>query len=192
MSGTFDYQSPDLTRLAPSSGGRVVVGISACLLGCPVRWDGGEKLERSLVERIADPIVLVPICPEVDLELGVPREPIQLIRVGPDIRLRGVESGTDHTDVMQAYAHHTMEGFRAARVSGLILKSGSPSCGPADVEILGECGKPVGSGAGMFADLLRMECPGFPMAHETELSGQEALNRFLERVFAYHRRILSF
>jgi uncharacterized protein YbbK (DUF523 family) len=192
VSSPFDYQRPDLTRLAPSSGARVVVGVSACLLGCPVRWDGGEKLERALVERIADPIVLVPICPEVDLEMGVPREPIQLIRVGSDTRLRGVDSETDHTDTMQAYALHTAEDFRTVGASGFILKSESPSCGPSDVGILDERGEPAGSGVGMFADLLSMVCPGLPMANETELSGQDALNRFLERVFAYHRRILAF
>ena len=160
------------------------VGISRCLLGDEVRYDGGHRYEPSLVADLAARVELIPVCPELEAAMGVPREPIQLAAAAGDRRLRlvGVETGTDWTDRMEAWAAQRIAALRALRLSGFVLKSRSPSCGPRDVPVRG--GE---TSSGMFAAALADALPALPVEDEERLRDAPARAAFLERVAACHR-----
>src|SRR2546423_1752383 len=109
--------------------GPIRVGISMCLLGERVRYDGGHKLDRFLTDVLAKYVEFVPVCPEVEIGLGTPREPIHLVEVAGEIRLRGVESDIDHTTAMRRYARRRVDELAKLDLCGYILKKDSPSCG---------------------------------------------------------------
>src|SRR5213594_299566 len=105
------------------------LGISACLLGHEVRYDGGHKRDPFLAATLARFVEWVPVCPEVELGLGVPREPIRLTGQAGAPRLVGESSGRDFTRAMLAFAGARVAGLEIRRLSGFVLKKGSPSCG---------------------------------------------------------------
>jgi len=159
------------------------VGISRCLLGDEVRYDGGHKHEPSLVADLAVHVELIPVCPELEVGMGVPREPIQLVAADDrPTRLAGVESDTNWTDRMQAWAAERIGALRALGVSGFVLKARSPSCGPRDVPVSGGPPSP-----GMFAEALMLAIPGLPMDDEERLRDPEARADFLARVASFYR-----
>jgi uncharacterized protein YbbK (DUF523 family) len=165
------------------------VGISACLLGEAVRYDGGHKLDRTLVETLAVRFTLVPLCPEVDIGMGVPREPIRLSRHGDEIRLEGIESGTDYMERMLRYAAGQVARLQEIGLAGFVLKRDSPSCGAEGVEVYAEDGAATGTGRGLFAGVLISRCPGLPVAEEHTLRDPRLRDDFIERVIACHRRL---
>ena len=158
------------------------VGISRCLLGEAVRYDGAHKYEPSVVETLGAHVEWVPVCPEVEVGMGVPREPIQLVERGArtGIRLVGVTSGTDWTERMQTWAAERIEALKAAHVSGFVLKARSPSCGVRDVPVKGGT-----SGRGMFADALLRAMPDLPVEDEERLRDAAVRELFLQRVIGY-------
>jgi uncharacterized protein YbbK (DUF523 family) len=160
------------------------VGISRCLLGDQVRYDGGHKHEPSLIDTLGPQLEWVPVCPELEVGMGVPREPIQLAASASDSRARlvGVESGADWTDRMQAWAAARIATLETLGLSGFVLKARSPSCGPHDVPVRN--GEPS---AGMFAAALIEAIPRLPVDDEERLRDAEARAVFLRRVIAYHR-----
>ncbi len=158
-----------------------LVGISSCLLGREVRHDGGHKRNRWVVEVLARRVTFVPVCPEFELGLGVPREPIRLERGG---RLVGVESRTDHTAAMRRFAEARVAALGALGLSGYILKSKSPSCGLRRVPVHGRPGRP---GRGAFASVLLERMPDLPVVDEARLADPRVRARFLRLVFARHR-----
>src|SRR5205085_12236099 len=129
------------------------VVISACLLGRAVRWDGGHKRAPDLLAALGRRVEWVPVCPEVELGLGVPREPIRLVRVGDDTRLVVTTTGEDLTEKMRAYAAWRTQGLASLELDGYVLKSKSPSCG------LGR----DPAGRGLFAEALQTGMPCLPM-----------------------------
>jgi uncharacterized protein YbbK (DUF523 family) len=149
-----------------------------------VRYDGGHKHEPSLVADLSVHVELLPVCPEVEVGMGVPREPIQLVASAGDRRgrLAGVESGADWTDRMQAWATERVAVLRSLGLSGFVLKSRSPSCGPRDVPVRG--GRPS---PGMFAQVLMTAMPNLPVDDEEGLCDPEARAAFLARVAGFHR-----
>lgn len=146
------------------------IGISQCLLGERVRYDGSHKKASFLLDVFKDLVELVPTCPEVEIGMGTPREPIRM-RAS---RLVGVESNRDWTGEMQTYAARRVE--QLSDLSAYVLKSRSPSCG------LDE---------GLFAKALRKRFPFMPMEQEDALEDPKVLDNFIERAFAY-RRLRSF
>lgn len=148
------------------------VGVSSCLLGQRVRWDGGHK-EHEDVLHLDATIELVGVCPEDEVGMGTPREPIKL---DPQRRLVGVRSGTDHTDAMTAFAHRRLRTI--GDIDGWILKKDSPSCGLHRVKVQGK-GR---IGRGTFATVVTAQLPHLPVVEETEVD-----RHFLERVFAHAR-----
>src|SRR5512146_2137694 len=120
----------------------ISIGISSCLLGQKVRYDGGHKRDEFIVDTLGRYVEWVPVCPELEMGLGVPREPIHLIaNDSPDarrfrpsrrdapIRLVGVKSGVDHTAAMEKYAKRRLDALEKMDLCGYILKKDSPSCG---------------------------------------------------------------
>jgi FdhD protein len=163
------------------------VGISACLLGQRVRYDGGHKLDSLLTGELGKLVEWVPVCPEVELGLGTPREPIRLERVEGAIRLIAVDSRVDHTDAMNAWARARLDALAREHLSGYVLKKHSPSCGFEGVKIHGADGVLDTDGRGLFAATLAVRLPGLPIEEEDRLSDPQARKRFLERVYSYRR-----
>jgi uncharacterized protein YbgA (DUF1722 family)/uncharacterized protein YbbK (DUF523 family) len=164
------------------------IGISACLLGENVRYDGGHKRDAFLVETFGKFVEWVPICPEVELGLGTPRPPIRLVRAEGDVRLIAPDSGTDHTAAMQAFADKRAAVLKRANLCGYVLKKDSPSCGMERVKVYRpQGGVPTRDGRGLFARALLAHLPHLPVEEEGRLCDPKLRESFVERVFAYRR-----
>ena len=164
------------------------VGISACLLGETVRHDSGHKRDPFLVDTLGQCVEWVPVCPEVELGLGTPREPIQLVqRVDVDVRLVTVETRVDLTSAMRAYAVRRVETLAREGLAGYVLKKDSPSCGMEGVPVWRDGAPPRSVGRGLFADELMRLWPELPIEDEDRLRDPHRLEQFLVRVFAYRR-----
>src|SRR5262245_8287509 len=164
------------------------VGISACLLGAEVRYDGGHKRDAFLIETLGRFVEWVPVCPEVEAGFGTPREPMRLERVQGDVRLLTVETRRDVTDQLDRVANEWVAELRAADLSCYVLKKDSPSCGLERVKVYDEYGVPAKSGRGRFAAILLERYPDLPVEEEERLSDPRFREDFLERVVAYWRR----
>ena len=151
------------------------VGVSACLLGQAVRYDGGHKRSPAVVDLIGPEVEWIPVCPEVEVGMPVPREPVVLTGAG---RMVGATSGSDHTDAMLRFAEARIAAL--APLDGYVLKSRSPSCGLEDVP-----GAPAGSG--LYAAVLRRLCPDLPLAEETSLDDDARRAAFLAAIRAHRR-----
>ncbi len=168
--------------MSPAVTEKALVGVSACLLGEEVRYNGAHKLDDFVCGALARVVDLRPVCPEVDIGLGVPREPIQLTRSNNCTRLVAAESGADLTAAMESYAEAKVRELDAAGICGYVLKARSPSCGLGSVPIDG-----AGGGDGLFAATLRKLCERLPATEETSLEGASDREAFLARVLAYRR-----
>lgn len=138
-----------------------------------MRWDGGHKHHEG-VASLEREVEIVPVCPEDEVGMGTPREPIKLDRRR---RLVGVRSGTDHTDVMREFAERRLSEL--GELDGWIFKARSPSCGLHTVNVEGQ--GPVGRGT--FAEIVTKLRPSLPVAEEEEVS-----RAFLDLVFDHYRR----
>lgn len=161
------------------------LGISSCLLGQKVRYDGNSKHDRFITGTLGKYFEFVPVCPEVAIGLGVPRPPIRL--VGNPAAPRAVGAADPARDVTRKLADY---GARMARtlddISGYILKSRSPSCGVERVKVHGGRGR-VRQGRGAYAAAFMARQPLLPVAEEGQLGDPEWRSNFIERVFAYRR-----
>lgn len=200
MGSVVNPPFPQEHELGPPSGGPLFfgpgkealleretrVGISSCLLGDTVRYDGGHKRNDFLADRLGPRVVFVPFCPEIAIGLGVPRPPVRLLRGGNGIRLVDVQDGRiDHTPALRAFAEAAAERLAAAGVSGVIFKSRSPSCALFDAEI-GPA--PATFGPGLFASILAARLPDIPMEDEARLEDPGIREDFLRRLFACRPR----
>ncbi len=166
------------------------VGVSACLLGREVRYDGQHKRDAFLTEVLAPFVEWVPVCPEVELGLGVPREPIRLVGRAEAPRLVAERSGADHTAAMRAYAERRVAELAALDLAGYVTKKDSPSCGMERVRVHadgGRRGPPRRDGVGAFARVLLEALPLLPVEEEGRLHDPPLRENFVERVFAYRR-----
>jgi FdhD protein len=167
--------------------GRVRIGVSACLLGDAVRFDGGHKRNDVIVRDLADIVEWVRVCPEVEVGMGTPREPVRLVRAGGDVRMIATRTGIDHTASMNRWAQQRADSLSGEDISGYVFKKDSPSCGVSGVKVFDDRGSCDRSGRGLFAAALISRFPGMPVAEEDELSDPVRLREFLERVTAYSR-----
>ncbi|MBI4164149.1 MAG: DUF1722 domain-containing protein [Acidobacteria bacterium] len=174
------------------SGSPIRIGISACLLGEKVRYDGRHKRDPFIVETLGRYVEWVPVCPEVEMGLGTPRETLRLVRIGEDVRMVMPKTGADHTDSMRAYASRRVAGLATNILHGYILKKHSPSCGMERVRVFDAKGVPVKSGRGLFAEALLGRFPTLPVEEEGRLTDPRPRENFIERVFAYYRLHLLF
>jgi len=145
------------------------IGVSACLLGEKVRFDGGHKRDPFLVESFGRYVEWVQVCPEVELGLGTPRETLRLVRISNDVHLLMPKSGADHTDAMRAYAARRVGELAKENLSGHILKKDSPSCGMERVRVFDAHGVPAKSGRGLFVEALLQHFPHLPVEEEGDL-----------------------
>jgi uncharacterized protein YbgA (DUF1722 family)/uncharacterized protein YbbK (DUF523 family) len=163
------------------------VGISTCLLGERVRFDAGHKHDRFITDILGDYFEFIPVCPEVEVGMGVPRESIRLVGEVASPRLLGVKSGTDWTDRMNRYSRERTKQLEGYQLSGYILKSDSPSCGMERVRVYSDKGMPAKKGRGLFADILMKQFPLLPVEEEGRLNDRPIRENFIVRVFGYHR-----
>jgi len=163
------------------------IGISACLLGESVRFDGGHKRDPFLTDTFGSFVEWVPVCPEVECGFGTPREPMRLVRVDDDVRLLTVKTAIDLTDRLEQYARRRVAQLEAEDLCGYVLKKDSPSCGMERVKVYGGHGAPDKSGRGLFAASLMERFPALPVEEEGRLSDPRLRDNFVERVFAYWR-----
>ena len=167
--------------------GPIRIGISSCLLGQHVRFDGGHKRDPFLVDTFGAFVEWVPVCPEVELGLGTPREALRLVRKDDLIRMVNARSGRDITTEMRRWARARVEDLDKENLAGYVLKKDSPSCGMERVKVYGESGMADRSGRGLFADALMERFPRLPVEEEGRLSDPRLRENFVERVFAYVR-----
>ena len=172
---------------APPSDRPVRVGISSCLLGEEVRYDGGHKRDHFLTETFGRFVEWVPVCPEVEAGFGTPRESMRIVRASDGLRLLTVKSGVDLTEPFTRAADLRVEALTRERLSGYVLKKDSPSCGMARVKVYEEGRLPARSGRGLFAARLMERVPGLPVEEEGRLQDARLRENFIERVFAYWR-----
>ncbi len=163
------------------------LGISRCLLGEPVRFDGGHKRDLFLVDVLGQHVEWIPMCPEVEAGFGTPRESMRLVDDVAEPRLMAVRSHHDHTDRMRRYAKQRLRDLQALNLSGYVFKKDSPSCGTQRVRVYARDGNLLGTGKGLFADAFQRAFPLTPIEEEGRLRDQGLRENFIERVFGYHR-----
>jgi uncharacterized protein YbgA (DUF1722 family)/uncharacterized protein YbbK (DUF523 family) len=168
------------------------IGISSCLLGEQVRYDGGHKRDAYLVDTLGHYLEWVPVCPEVEMGLGTPRNTLRLVRIGEAIRMVMPKTGADHTEGMRSFSSRRVRALADQDLRGYILKKGSPSCGMERVRVFDAHGVPTKSGSGLFAQVLLERFPNLPVEEEGRLADPRLRENFIERVFAYHRLRLLF
>ncbi len=163
------------------------LGISACLLGEPVRYDGGHKLDRGLTETLGRYVEYVPVCPEVECGLGVPREPMSLVGDPKAPRLLTNYRREDLTELMLSWAGKRVVELEKEDLSGFIFKSKSPSCGMHGIKVYDNQGRAARTGMGLFAGLFRDRFPLLAVEHEVGLGDPDDREDFIERVLTLMR-----
>lgn len=166
---------------------KIKVGISACLLGQNVRYDGGHKLDRFLRDTLGAYVEYVPVCPETECGLGVPREAMRLVAAPDGPRLVTISGGVDHTERMRAWAADRLDALEREDLCGFIFKSNSPSSGMERVKVYGAKGVPVKNGVGIFAGLFMRRFPLIPVEDEGRLNDPGLRENFIERLFTLKR-----
>ena len=183
---------------------KLKIGISSCLLGESVRFNGEHKRNPTVIDLLGQRFEAVPVCPEVELGMGVPREPVRLVRSNmrmagessnpyqkvplgiskppPRVVVRMVvaESGKDWTEAMAGFNSKKLEALRQQNLSGFIFKSRSPSCGPSNVPLHHEQEK--SSTVGLFAHALMQYFPSLPVIDEEALQDEIVRQDFVARV----------
>ena len=165
---------------------RIKVGISSCLLGFKVRYDAGHKHDRYITDILGPYFKFVPVCPEVEVGMPVPRESVRLTGDANAPNMIGNKTGTDWTDRMNKYSAMRVMKLEKENLSGYILKKDSPSCGLFRVKIHSEH-RAERNGRGLYAAALAGQYPLMPVEEEGRLNDPVLRDNFIVRVFAYHR-----
>ena len=163
------------------------LGLSACLLGERVRYDGGHKRDEFIADTLARFVDYLPVCPEVAIGLGVPRPTLRLLDDGTGPRaLLSEDPPLDVTSRLERFAERQVE--RLAGIDGFILKSGSPSCAVGDVRVATPgAGRAGRRGPGVFAHVLTRRMPRLPVVDERGLHDPTRRDQFLTRSFVLAR-----
>jgi uncharacterized protein YbbK (DUF523 family) len=168
---------------------KIRIGISACLLGQNVRYDGGHRHDRSITDTLGRWFDWVPVCPEVEYGLDVPRETMHLVGDPKSPRLVTIRTGIDHTDGMLAWAAGRLAALAKEDLCGFIFKDRSPSCGIAAVKVFDDAGTAVGKGVGIFVAAFMRRFPLVPVEGDGRLNDPLLRKNFIERIFAYRRTV---
>jgi len=163
------------------------IGISACLLGHEVRWDGGHKRNRFLTDTLGRYVEWVPVCPEVEVGLGIPRETLRLVGDPARPRLVTTKTGVDHTERMQKWAAGRLSALEGEDLCGFIFKSDSPSSGMERVKVYNAGGMPEKKGVGIFARAFMDHFPLVPVEEDGRLNDPLLRETFIEQVFTLRR-----
>ncbi|MCS6291635.1 MAG: DUF523 and DUF1722 domain-containing protein [Nitrospira sp.] len=167
--------------------GPLRLGISRCLLGDEVRFDGGHKRDNFLTDVLGPYVEWVPVCPEVEAGLGTPREAMRLVGDPAHPRLLTIKSGRDHTWALEKMTTGRLAELGNLDLSGYVFKRGSPSCGVERVRVYTEHAMPSHNGVGIFARAFIEHFPLIPVEEEGRLCDAPLRENFIERVFCYRR-----
>ncbi len=178
--------SPGRTAPGRPPGGPIRIGVSSCLLGTNVRFDGGHKKDEFITGGLARFVEFVPVCPEVEVGMPVPRPAIRLERRGGSVHLVDPRHGVDHTEPMRRWAERRVAEIEGQDLCGFVLKKDSPSCGMLRVRVYAG-GAATRDGRGLFAEALLARLPLLPVEEEGRLHDAPLRENFVERVFAYRR-----
>lgn len=166
----------------------IKLGISTCLLGEKVRYDGGHKLDRYLTRTLGQFVTFVPVCPEVECGMPVPREALHLVGDPQSPRLVTIRSNEDRTDQMKEWAGQRLRELEAEDLCGFIFKSKSPSSGMERVKVYsGRGGSPQHTGVGIWARAFMDHFPSLPVEEDGRLHDPGLRENFIERVFVMKR-----
>ena len=168
-------------------GEAIKIGISSCLLGNRVRYDGEHQLDRFITETLGKYFVFVPVCPEAECGLGVPREPMHLFGDPEKPRLVTRKTGRDLTERMVNWSKKKVKELEEENLHGFIFKSRSPSSGMERVKVYGPDKKVTRNGVGMFAREFMRHFPLLPVEEDGRLHDVRLRENFIERMFAYNR-----
>jgi uncharacterized protein YbgA (DUF1722 family)/uncharacterized protein YbbK (DUF523 family) len=166
---------------------KIKMGISKCLLGENVRYDGGHQHDRYLTDTLGNYFEYTPVCPEVEYGLPIPREAMRLVGTPTSARLVTIKTGIDHTDGMLKWSNGKLNELANEDLCGFIFKSKSPSSGMAAVKVYGPSGMPVHKGVGIFAGAFMKRFPILPVEEDGRLHDPLLRENFIERVFVYKR-----
>ena len=166
---------------------KITLGVSACLLGQAVRYDGGHRRDRFVADVLGQYMAYVPVCPEVECGLPVPRESMHLVGDVDHPRLVTTRTEVDHTRRMETWARRRVRELESAGLCGFIFKSRSPSSGMQRVRVTNDKGQAVKKGVGVFARIFQEHFPLLPAEDEGRLNDADIRENFIERVFTLKR-----
>jgi uncharacterized protein YbgA (DUF1722 family)/uncharacterized protein YbbK (DUF523 family) len=169
------------------SNAEIRIGISRCLLGENVRYDGGHKQDSFITGTLSNYFSWVPVCPEMEIGLGSPRESMKLAEINGTVHLITNKTGEDLTDKMNDYAELRIKELQKKSLHGFILKKDSPSCGIFRVRVYNQPHSNERKGRGLFAEALMNHYPDLPVEEEGRLQDWKLRENFIERVFSYYR-----
>lgn len=163
------------------------IGISQCLLGDEVRYDGGHKRDVFLTDVLAPFVEWVPVCPEVEAGLGTPREAMHLAGDPDSPKLLTIRTHVDHTATLKMFSQRRVQELHSSDLDGYIFKKSSPSCGIYRVKVYTENGQPSKQGSGIFAAAFQEAFPLLPVEEEGRLNDAPIRENFITRIFCYRR-----
>jgi len=166
---------------------KIKIGISSCLLGEKVRYNGGHKLDRFIRDTLGQFMEFVPVCPEVESGMSVPRGTLQLAGNPRNPRLETIGAGKDYTNPMTLWGGKKLGELEHENLSGYIFKSGSPSCGMKNITVYHENGGCTSNGPGLWARMVMDYFPLLPFEDEGRLHDPELRENFIERIFVLRR-----
>ncbi len=172
---------------------KICIGVSSCLLGEEVRWNGEHKQHRYTKDILGRFFTWIPICPEMEVGMGVPRETVSLYGDPENPKMIGSKSGTNWTAKMNIYLTKRTRELKDSNLCGYIFKSKSPSCGLERVPVYSEPGSSsIRRSRGMFANAFIKRFPLIPVEDEERLNDPKIRGNFIVRVFSYHRLMKLF
>ena len=163
------------------------IGVSSCLLGNPVRYNGGHQHDRYITDTLGRFFDFLPVCPEVECGLPIPRETMRLEGEPANPRLLTSKTKIDHTARMQSWAARRVWELEGEGLHGFIFKSRSPSSGMERVKVYGEGAKITKTGVGMFARAFMAHFPRLPVEEDGRLHDPTLRGNFITRVFTCKR-----
>ncbi len=166
---------------------KIRIGISSCLLGNAVRYDGGHKLDRFLTETLGQYVEYFPVCPEVECGMPIPRESMRLEGNPESPRLVTTRTKADKTQQMVSWAEKRVAELEKEGLLGFIFKSDSPSSGMERVKVYNDKNMAEKKGVGMFAAIFMRHFPLLPVEEEGRLHDPVLRENFIERLFALAR-----
>ena len=166
---------------------RIRMGVSACLLGQQVRYDGGHKHDRYITDILGEYLEFVPVCPEVEAGFPIPRETFRLVGDPENPRLVTTRSNVDHTERMLAWAEKRVAELEKENLCGFIFKSDSPNSGLSRVKVYNAKGMAEKKGVGLFARAFTRHFPLLPVEEEGRLNDAKLRETFIEQIFTLKR-----
>jgi uncharacterized protein YbgA (DUF1722 family)/uncharacterized protein YbbK (DUF523 family) len=165
----------------------IKIGVSSCLLGNNVRYNGGHALDRFITHTLGQYVQFVPVCPESECGLGIPRPTMHLRGAVDNPRLVVTKTGEDHTRQMVTWAKQRLGELAEENLCGFIFKKNSPSSGMTRVKVFNEKGQPVKKGRGIFAGMFMDRFPLIPVEEDGRLNDPVLRENFIEQIFAMQR-----